>query len=907
MDGAELSACVNKPCIKADDECYNCEWSTELYVPQAMEEYIKAWFLCKVMAKEFGLGSMDGFQFNISVGYDLKGIQSEKIDTFLNTMKHAQDSDIFRSCRDYLLAHADLFEKVTKEDIESISGDICNSVTISTLHGCPPEEIEKIAMYLITEKGFHTFIKCNPTLLGYEFAREIMDDMGYDYVAFGDFHFKDDLQYEDAVPMLTRLMKVCQDRNLEFGVKITNTFPVDVKQNELPSEEMYMSGKSLYPLSISLAAKLTEEFDGRLRISYSGGADYHNIKEIVDAGIWPVTVATTLLKPGGYDRMTQMASLLEEENAVFTRVNPEAVRKLADDARTNPHHVKAVKPLPSRKMKKQVPLLDCFVAPCKEGCPIHQDIPAYLKLVKEEKYREAMQVITEKNPLPFITGTICAHPCMNKCTRNFYIRGMKLIAAEKGYDALMDQIAAPPVTKSGKAAVIGGGPSGMAAAYFLRRAGMETTLFEKTDSLGGVVRHVIPEFRITGGSIDKDAALLEKMGVNIYLNSEITDLDMLKNAGYTAVVLAVGASEPGVLRLEKGEPVNALQFLEEFKAKDGDLDIGKNVVVIGGGNTAMDTARAAKRTKGVEHVYLVYRRTKRYMPADEEELVMAVDDGVEFMELLSPVKLEDGRLLCKVMKLGDYDASGRRGVVETGEEKEIPADTVIAAVGERVPTAFYQACGINVNDRGRAIVNEETCETSRPGVYLAGDGLGGPATVVEGIRDGLKAAQAITGETLVKDFEPETVEETIYSRKGNLSGQKADSEESGRCLGCSGICENCVEVCPNRANISIRVPGMEKHQIIHVDYLCNECGNCRSFCPYDSAPYLDKFTLFADEKDMEDSRNQGFTVLDAASVKCKVRFFGETYVWTKGEETRIPEGLLKLMEAVIRDYSYLLR
>ena len=501
---------------------------------------------------------------------------------------------------------------------------------------------------------------------------------------------------------------------------------------------------------------------------------------------------------------------------------------------------------------------------------------------------------------------------MNKCTRNFYeesvyIRGMKLIAAEKGYDALMDQIAAPPVTKSGKAAVIGGGPSGMAAAYFLRRAGMETTLFEKTDSLGGVVRHVIPEFRISGGSIDKDAALLEKMGVNIYLNSEITDLDMLKNAGYTAVVLAVGASEPGVLRLEKGEPVNALQFLEEFKAKDGDLDIGKNVVVIGGGNTAMDTARAAKRTKGVEHVYLVYRRTKRYMPADEEELVMAVDDGVEFMELLSPVKLEDGRLLCKVMKLGDYDASGRRGVVETGEEKEIPADTVIAAVGERVPTAFYQACGINVNDRGRAIVNEETCETSRPGVYLAGDGLGGPATVVEGISDALRAAQAITGETLVKDFEPGTEEETIYSRKGNLSDRKEGSEESGRCLGCSGICENCVEVCPNRANISIRVPGMEKHQIIHVDYLCNECGNCRSFCPYDSAPYLDKFTLFADEKDMEDSRNQGFTVLDAASVKCKVRFFGETYVWTKGEETRIPEGLLKLMETVIRDYSYLLR
>ncbi len=146
-----------------------------------------------------------------------------------------------------------------------------------------------------------------------------MDEMGYDYIQFGDFHFKDDLQYEDAVPMLTRLMNTAKERNLEFGVKITNTFPVDVKQNELPSEEMYMSGKSLYPLSISLAAKLAKEFDGRLRISYSGGADYYNIERIVDAGIWPVTVATTLLKPGGYQRLTQMAKLLDKENAPFEK------------------------------------------------------------------------------------------------------------------------------------------------------------------------------------------------------------------------------------------------------------------------------------------------------------------------------------------------------------------------------------------------------------------------------------------------------------------------------------------------------------------------------------------------------------------------------------------------------------
>ena len=912
MDGEELAACINRPCIKADDEGYNCEWSTELTVPQAMEEYIKAWFLLKVIAKEFGLGDMNGFQFNVSVGYDLAGIQSPKVDTFLNSMKHAEDTEIFKHCKAYLLEHVDWFEHVTTEDIEQIPPEICNSVTLSTLHGCPPQEIERIAMYLLTEKGFHTFVKCNPTLLGYEFARKTMDEMGYDYIQFGDFHFKDDLQYEDAVPMLTRLMNTAKERNLEFGVKITNTFPVDVKQNELPSEEMYMSGKSLYPLSISLAAKLAKEFDGRLRISYSGGADYYNIERIVDAGIWPVTVATTLLKPGGYQRLTQMAKLLDKENAPFEKVDAESAGKLAEEAVKDPHHVKAMKPLPSRKMKKEVPLMDCFVAPCKEGCPIHQDITTYLQLVGEEKYEEAMEVITEKNPLPFITGTICAHNCMSKCTRNFYetpvhIREMKLKAAENGYEALLEKLPVPAVTKAGKAAVIGGGPAGMAAAYFLRKGGMEVTLFEAKESLGGVVRHVIPPFRISEDAIEKDAEILRKMQVDIRCNTKVESLEELKKQGYTKIVLAVGAPVQGSLKLESGMPKNALEFLAEFKQTDGKVSLGKHVVVIGGGNTAMDTARAAKRNAGVEHVYLIYRRTRRYMPADEEELVMALEDGVEFKELLSPVKLENGQLFCKVMQLSDYDVSGRRGVTETGETVWVPADTVIAAVGEKVPTDWYQANGLAVSEKGRLYVDEKTLKTSDDNVYAAGDGLYGPATVVEAIRDGRKVAEAIAGEVLACDFDKLAEEEKVYAKRGVLKEEQKETKEAGRCLGCSTICENCVEVCPNRANIAIQVPGMEKHQIIHVDYLCNECGNCKSFCPYSSAPYLDKFTLFETEADMENSKNQGFAVLDQETRRCKVRFFGKTFIWEPEKPAALPDGLGRMIETVCRDYSYLIR
>ncbi|MDO4326929.1 MAG: putative selenate reductase subunit YgfK [bacterium] len=917
IDGEDLP--VAKPCIKADDECYNVEWSTELYVPQAFDEYVKAWFALKVISKEFGLGSADGFIFNMSVGYDLEGIKLEKVDRFVEGMKNASETSIFHECKTWLLEHADRFEKVTREEIEAISPEICNCVTLSTLHGCPPQEIERIARYLLEEKKVHTFIKCNPTLLGYDYARKILDEMGYDYIAFGAFHFEDDLQYEDAVPMLQRLQALADEKGLEFGVKITNTFPVDIKAGELPGNEMYMSGKSLYPLSMSVARKLAEDFDGKLRISYSGGADALNIEEIVNVGIWPVTMATTMLKPGGYQRLLQMAKLFEAKAdgayvKRFSGVDAKAASRLVEAVKTNKHHVKAVKPLPDRKMKKQVPLLDCFVAPCKEGCPIHQDVTTYMKLVADGKYEEALHVIVEKNPLPFITGTICAHTCMSKCNRNFYespvnIRRTKLEAAEGAYEAWMRTIAEKKEESDEngkkKVALVGGGPAGLSAAYFLARGGADVTILEKETTLGGVVKHIIPGFRISDSAIEKDVNLVLSAGVHVMTGTAVSSIEDLKKE-YDAVVLAMGAGEPGVLHLKQGEAVNAIHFLKEYKEKDGRVDIGKQVVVIGGGNTAMDTARAAKRTKGVEKVSLVYRRTRRYMPADEEELVLAMEDGVEFAELLSPVSLENGILLCKRMVLGEMDASGRRSVVETEETVEIPADTVIAAVGEKVPSDFYQANGLECDERGRLRIHPQTLETSEAGVYAAGDGLYGPATVVEAIRDGRKVAEAITGKVLARDFDGLANEDAIYKKRGNLVEESEKPEES-RCLGCDVVCENCVEVCPNRANVAIRVPGMEKHQIIHVDYMCNECGNCKSFCPYASAPYLDKFTLFANEADMENSKNQGFVVLNDKTGECKVRLGVKEYFHTVGTACEeIPEGIDRLISTVIAKYGYLL-
>ena len=257
------------------------------------------------------------------------------------------------------------------------------------------------------------------------------------------------------------------------------------------------------------------------------------------------------------------------------------------------------------------------------------------------------------------------------------------------------------------------------------------------------------------------------------------------------------------------------------------------------------------------------------------------------------------------MVLGDMDASGRRGVVKTGELKEIPADTVIAAVGEKVPTDFYEANGLQVDDRGRVKVSP-TLESSVENVYVIGDGLYGPSIVVKAMAQAITAAEAICGREISGSCDIAADPVSIYAKKGILA-EPGDKPESERCLGCSTVCENCVDVCPNRANISIKVPGMAKAQVIHVDYMCNECGNCKSFCPYASAPYKDKFTLFASEADMADSTNDGFAVINPETKECKVRLLGQISDCKADDANdKLYEGLRRLICAVIDDYSYLI-
>lgn len=897
MDGAELAACVPRPCILANDEGYNQEWSTELTVPQAMEEYIKAWCLLKVLSKVYGFGDPDGFVFNMSVGYDLEGIQGEKIDTYIEGMKDARKTAIWGECLSVLKE----FFPAQSDYIDTISPRVSRSVTLSTLHGCPPDEIERIASYLLTEKGLHTFVKCNPTILGYETARRTLDSMGYDYIVFDEHHFQEDLQWKDAVPMFERLQALADQQGLEFGLKLSNTFPVDTTRGELPNDEMYMSGRSLYPLTIEMCHRISRQFGGKMRISFAGGADFFNCEQLFSAGIWPITMATTILKSGGYNRMNQMVNQVAAlPYRPFQGTDTQAICEMSAASHTDVHHVKALKPLPNRKSEQKVPWIDCFTAPCKGGCPIEQDIPEYMELVRKGLYAPALRLITERNPLPFTTGTICAHRCQTKCSRNFYdesvrIRDSKLLAAEQGFNALMATIRPTEKLPGKKAAIIGGGPTGIAAATFLARAGIAVTIFERETTLGGIPRHVIPAFRITNEAITKDIALMERYGVDVRCGASAPSVEELKAQGYTHILYAVGAWKAGSLGIP-GDVAGAIGWMKGVKA--GIISVHGNVAVVGAGNTAMDAARLAKRS-GAEHVTIVYRRTKKYMPADEHELALAMADGVTFTELAAPVRQSDGVLVCEKMKLGQADASGRRSPVPTGETFEIPCDLVISAVGEQVDDALFAANNIALDSKGHPAF-----ETNIEGVYAAGDARRGPATVVEGIADAAQFAEIVIGHPHTYNIPEEAyiTHTDACAKKGILKASGCITCEGERCLQCATVCENCVDSCPNRANVSVVLPD-GRHQIVHVDRMCNECGNCTQFCPYDSEPSKDKFTLFQTAADMDDSRNAG--VLFLGGDRVRVRLYDEPKEYDLSGANDLPTELEILIVTLRDKYSYL--
>jgi putative selenate reductase len=302
------------------------------------------------------------------------------------------------------------------------------------------------------------------------------------------------------------------------------------------------------------------------------------------------------------------------------------------------------------------------------------------------------------------------------------------------------------------------------------------------------------------------------------------------------------------------------------------------------------------------------------MPADHEEKEAAAKDGILFRELLSPVAIKSGMLVCEEMKLGERDASGRRSPVPTGNNFELDADTVIVAVGEKVDSDLLRNSGIEIDSKGFPKVNN-SLETNIENVYVAGDVKKGPATIVKAMADGKTVTRDILHkEGLAADFDNIKLnfnEEALYNKKGILADPVNCESEAERCLACNTICELCVDVCPNRANVVINVPDNEgfssSHQIVHLDGMCNECGNCGIFCPHQGNPYKDKITIFWSEEDFLGSTNKGFYVIDSSKGLFKVRTENdETVTYKLGQENQISKEMAAIVRTFVGKYNYMI-
>ena len=940
---------IPRPCIDMEDEGYNVEWSQELKLQQSAGEYVKAWVLIRVLRRLLGFEDRVPFGtiFNMSVGYNLEGIQTAPMQRFMAQMKDASSeiAEIQTILRDEFPEYADI----------EVPARMTNSVTLSTMHGCPPDEIEAIGRYLLEEKGLHTYVKLNPTLLGQETVMRILhDDLGYRSIHIPDSVFDHDLKYERAVKLIQELKRVAAERGLAFGVKLSNTLAMANHRDALPGDEMYMSGRALYPVTINLFHKLMVQFDGDLNVSYSAGADALNVSTILAAGALPVTAASDLLKPGGYSRMGQWLENLQTEMGrqgvdslgTLAKDRMAHLEKAAAAALVQPAYQKSYFAHGLPKVESGLDPFDCIVAPCVEQCAVCQDVPEYVRLIAQGAYDEALAVILHRNPLPGVTGYVCTHLCQTRCTRNNYdepvlIRDLKRFAAEHGTVTMPS-----PERSERKVAVIGSGPSGLAAAYFLALNGVQATVFETREIAGGMLA-IAPNFRLPTAVVQEDIDRITSMGAEIKRSHEITTPPQaLLDEGYDAVYIATGFQKDAVLRIEgiQGEGVlTALRFLESAararatgSVEELGNSLGSRVLVIGGGNTAMDAARTAQRLTG-RPTTVVYRRTKAEMPAEDEELRDLFDEGNQLIELASPsrVILEDGRvkaLECVRNELGEPGADGRRRPEPVeGSEFQIETDSIILAIGQKPDIAFLDGTDVSLKRDG-SVVTEEATARAADGVYAGGDVARGPEIIIAACADGRRAAEAmceqfgiefspfpaqlptLTSEEIIEvkgvrakkitQHEPDLL--PVAQRAGfdlveQTLTEEAARAEALRCLQCSSFCDKCVEVCPNRANYTylvspirlelpllackdgdLLVAGKEAfaieqaRQIIHVDDFCNECGNCATFCVHQGKPYTDKPRLFLTRQGFELENDNAW-------------FIEESSIWRRegGQESRL--------------------
>lgn len=508
-----------------------------------------------------------------------------------------------------------------------------------------------------------------------------------------------------------------------------------------------------------------------------------------------------------------------------------------------------------------------FYPPCREACPANVNVQGYVSLISNGRFREALEIIRKDNPFPAVCGRVCFALCEEECTRkdidaSVGIRLLKRLVSDLEFESERAARAerVPPTTEE-KVAVIGSGPAGLTAAYFLVKMGYPVTVFEKDPKPGGMLRYCLPMYRLPEDVLDAEIKYIVDTGVDVKTNVNVGEdvaLGVLLDRDYRAVFIAAGAPRSRSMNIEGedlGGVTNALDFLRDVHT--GKIErLSGRVVVVGGGDAAIDSARTAIRL-GPDEVTVVYRRRREDMPARPEEVEEAEREGVDFVFLANPARVLGDEAVkaveCARMRPGEPDSSGRRHPIPIpGSEFVVPADLFIEAVGEITDLSFITE-SIKVTKRDTVEADPITFETSMPGVFAGGDVVTGPKSVIDAIAAGKKAARAIDlylkGEGLGA-LRAEEMEKTTWVKEGVTLERKPWQEsdrlplerrwsnfdevelgftrdqgirEALRCLHC-GPCAECLED-----------KGLCEHDTPVIDEeACSGCGTCVSVCPFEA-------------------------------------------------------------------------
>jgi putative selenate reductase YgfK subunit len=628
------------------------------------------------------------------------------------------------------------------------------------------------------------------------------------------------------------------------------TLKIDIKgaRPEMNSDDGYgwLSGAAMRPIAMRIVSEIARNGCTQL-VGIGGISKAEDAVEYLMAGAQALGICSSLIIKG----MGHLTKVCKDLALLLDQLGYKSLAEVKGAALGNFPTAERVAKLEFR--------YEAYHASCQQACPAGVDVPLYLDMVRKGNYVAAYETISVTNPFPGICGRVCDHPCEGKCKRSLLddpvqIRLVKRLAADKTYESFGNKLPLPEMLpRNGrKIAIVGAGPAGLSAAFYLARVGYEVRVFESLPVAGGMLAVGIPEFRLPKNILKAEVDRVQRMGVEIRTGITVgkdISIAQLKAQGYERLLIATGAHGEPALSLpgmDKDGVVSGVKFLRDVALGRFTGLHGKRVAVVGGGNAAVDAARSALRI-GAKEVTLLYRRQREDMPAYKEEIAEAENEGVRYIFLAGPESISGNGSVAafnyKPMRLGALDASGRPRPEASGEPAvSVPVDFVILATGQQVDTSFMPA-----------MVDRQSGKTREEGVYAAGDCTSADPSVIEAIAAGRRSAEAIhhslggSGSVLEQKSVHRSyfVEVTDSGTAGEKSPMIAVTErlpgfaevetglsedaarrEAARCMHCGCInCRRCVAVCPYGAR-TLEFP------IMSVDReLCRNCGACVSVCP----------------------------------------------------------------------------